>query len=301
MKHVRCPLCRADNTELKFPATEFEQVVGTNVQFRCTSPTLAQHGLIVRCLECGMIYASPQLEVGDLIHAYREVQDPEYLQQRRSREILFTGLLSEVQRFIEPPGRLLDIGCYTGIFLETAAEAGWNVEGIEPSDWASGIARQAGPWVVQNCSLQDADLVSGTYDVISMWDVIEHLPLPCEALDRCAQALRPGGILALSTHFLDSLVARLMGTRYPFLMDMHPVHFTRRTMRLALANAGFEVLSVNWHWRTVMLDYLLERLSLVIPFSSPVFRLLLRLPTVRDRSVTVGGVGLFNVFARRRG
>jgi len=246
-----------------------------------------------------MVYANPQFEAGDLLNAYREVEDPDYLQQRRGRELLFTRLLGALQRFNEPPGRLLDIGCYTGVFLETAAGAGWQVEGIEPSWWAAEIARRAGPWEVQNCSLQEADLVSGTLDVISMWDVIEHLPLPCEALDSCARVLRPGGVLAISTHLLDSLVPRLMGARYPFLMDMHPVHFTHRTIKLALANAGFEVLSIEGHRRAVMLDYLMERLSHVVPFSGPMLRLLLRIPTIWDRSVTVRGVGLFNIFARR--
>jgi len=299
MKRVCCPLCGVDNSVEQYSSTRSEPDIDANTVYRCTSPALAKHGPIERCLDCGMVYANPQPEDTDFMTAYRDVEDPDYLEQSRGRELTYARVLVELDRFVKPPGKLLDIGCYTGVFLKIAAETGWNVEGIEPSEWAACITRRAGPWTVHNCALQEAKLTPASFDIISLWDVIEHLPRPCDALRSCAEILRPGGILALGTHLLDSLAPRLMGTKYPFLMDMHPVHFTHQTISRALVQAGFEVLAITPHRRIVMLAYLLERLGHVVPFSGPLLRLLLRIPKLDDQAVTVRGVGLFNVYARK--
>lgn len=299
-RHVRCPLCRADAPRLLFPAHRGRAEAGGKLSCCCTSTGLASHGPIVACRECGMVYGDPQPIPSELLQAYRDVTDPTYLRQRRGRELTFARQLGLLHSHAQPPGFLVDVGCYTGVFLELAARAGWRVAGLELSEWAADIAAALQVGEVHRCSLTDFRLPQASADVVTAWDVIEHLTDPTGDLAHVAELLRPGGVLALSTHLIDSAAARLLGTRYPFLMDMHPVHFSGATLRRLLAEADFEILTVRAHRRTIMADYLLERVWSLLPIFRPLFRPLSKRAWVRRLPFTVLGVGLVDVIARRR-
>jgi hypothetical protein len=134
-----------------------------------------------------------------------------------------------------------------------------------------------------------------------MWDVIEHMSDPLAVCGRVHQLLRPGGILACSTHLVDSTAARLLGTRYPFFMDMHVVHFSRATLGELLRRSGFELTRLGSHRRILALGYLLDKLAHLIPvapMAAPIGWLASR-PRVARRFVPIGGLGLVNAFARR--
>lgn len=298
LRPVPCPLCGANDPQIRFPArgAGAEELAGDLLA--CTSSGLACHGDVVRCRRCGMVYANPQPDPDELLALYAEVQDPTYVTQREGRVRTFLWLLDRLHRFVERPGALVDVGCYTGIFMELAAERGWQVSGIEPSRWAAAIARDTGVGPVHCGAVDEAPVAANSLDLVTMWDVIEHLADPAGMVEWCASVLRPGGLLALTTHMIDSPAARLMGTRYPFLMSMHLVHFSRATIRRLLADRGFEVLAIEGHRRTVMLDYLLDRIWSLAPALAALLRPLARIGVVRRTPVHVRGLGLVNVFAR---
>lgn len=292
--HVVCPLCGADDAEQRYRATGHGGGAGA---YRCTSPGLGRHGPIVRCRRCGQVYTDPQPAPADLLAAYREVEDPSYLAQRVGREHTFRMLLGELHEIVSPPGRLLDVGCYTGVFAAAAAAAGWQVTGLELSRWAAAVARRDTGLAIHECTLDELPVAPGSLDVVTLWDVIEHLSAPRASLGRVAALLRPGGVLGLSTHFLDTAAARLLGSRYPFLMDMHLSHFTVATLMRMLEASGFEVVGVRRYRRHVTLGYLFDRIS---NLNLPLARLARRLAAVGGgRLVAVRGVGLRNVWARR--
>ena len=99
-------------------------------------------------------------------------------------------------RASRPAGRLLDVGCHVGTFIELAERAGFEVAGVEPSRWAAkrAEARVRGP--VHVGVVEDAPLPEGAYDVVTMWDVIEHLPDPASHAAR--RALRAAARAASS-------------------------------------------------------------------------------------------------------
>lgn len=295
LESVRCPLCGADDKRTLYPATRgFDPDAHC---FSCTSPQLGNHGGIVRCRRCSMVFADPQPDHQALLEAYRSVEDPQYLEETAGRTATFTRSLTGISEFLNPPGRLLDVGCYTGEFLRQALSAGWAVTGIELSRWAAGHARK---WAsVFECELTDLPLSGGPFDVISMWDVVEHVRTPTDLLTGAHRLLRPGGLLALSTHMLDSLPARLLGRRYPFLMGMHLCHFTRRTLRRLLDESGFQVMSIRAHVRFVRLHYFLDRAGHALGWPRP-FEMLGRARWTNHRLIRVSWLGLVNVFAARR-
>ena len=268
---------------------------------RCTSHDLGRHGDIVRCSNCGMLFNHPLPNPESLHEVYREVRDPSYLRETGAREETYRRTLRQLHEYAEPSGSLLDVGCYTGVFLAMAKTAGWDTQGLELSSWAAEIARRQEIGEIHETPLEDFPVEPGSFRVVTMWDVVEHLPNPAEVFRSVHRCLQPGGVVGFSTHMTDSPAARVMGTRYPFFMEMHVVHFSRPTLRRLLAQEGFEILAFRRHLRILRVSYLLEKIRYSTPTRAArsVLEWLGSLPITSERTIAIGGTGLVNVFARK--
>ncbi|MEJ2748245.1 MAG: class I SAM-dependent methyltransferase [Anaerolineae bacterium] len=284
---------------MRFPATMNGKRLDVSA-FRCTSPGYGSHAQIVECRHCGFVYANPRWSNEMLLDAYTAVEDTTYLQEREGRELTFRKHLQALEKRTGPAnGRsLLDIGAYIGVFVETAAAAGWDACGVEPSDWAAAKAQEQGLNVIQGT--QDAPEITGQqFDVITMWDVIEHVDDPLAELTKAFQRLKPGGWLAVHTMDVDSLTARFMGQRWPWLMDMHLFYFSQRTMAQMLEKIGYNVVWSGPQGRYLRLGYLASR---VAAWSKPLGRLITGLVNrlnLREVPVPVNFGDLFTVYAQR--
>ncbi len=268
MERVVCNLCGSSDTALRFPDTRTPDLNGTGWEaFRCTHPGYGIHPPIVACANCGLVYTNPRPRREAIRHNYEVVVDPLYLQEREAREITFRRHLRSLERFSGPGGgrRLLDVGAYIGVFVEEAAAAGWEAWGLEPSFWAVDYARQRGLNMIQG-TLEAADFPTASFDALTMWDVIEHLGDPVGELRHVYRILKPGGWVAVHTMDIASPFARLMGARWPWLMEMHVYYFTRQTLARALEKAGLRVVAVRPQGRFLRLRYLTTRLR---PYSPP--------------------------------
>ena len=140
-------------------------------------------------------------------------------------------------------GRVLDIGCGTGEFLAwlLSLAPDWSVEGIDISETACELAREEG----LRCSvgtLFDQDFADGSFDLVTMWNVLEHLHDPRAVLSEVARILTPGGHLALVVPTMSSAQARRFGGRWWVLqLPQHLVFFDHATLREHLEAVGFEV------------------------------------------------------------
>jgi 2-polyprenyl-3-methyl-5-hydroxy-6-metoxy-1,4-benzoquinol methylase len=151
-----------------------------------------------------------------------------------------------VTRFPEmKPGRMLEIGCAGGGFLQQMATRGWDVEGLEVSERVAASARSLG-FRVRTSSLESAEAPERPFDLIVAWMVIEHLHQPRQALQKIARWLRPGGWLALSVPNAGSLESRIFGDAwYSLDVPRHLFHFTPRTLRLLLAASGWSLRKIH--------------------------------------------------------
>jgi SAM-dependent methyltransferase len=300
--YVDCPLCGANDYRLRYPATaSFTDEMNPN-KGHCTNLDLSRHGDIVQCRQCSMVYNNPQPEPAELLNIYKNVKDPLYLEEVQARECTFKRSLDQVHRFTKPPGKILDVGCFTGTFMKVAAAEGWEVEGVELSSWAAGIARKAGIGTIYEHPLEQLSLPKNRFDVITLWDVIEHVVQPVDMLKAAGSLLKPGGILAFSTHMVDSMAARLLGKRYPFFMELHLVHFSRSTAVRMLNEQGYELLDIKSHHRIVRIGYFLEELSWRV--KNPNIRSFIkRISTgnrLAERFIRIGLLGMVNVFSRKK-
>jgi 2-polyprenyl-3-methyl-5-hydroxy-6-metoxy-1,4-benzoquinol methylase len=210
------------------------------------------------CESCQLGFSIPP-DSADLLELYEGVNDPSYMTELENRQRHAESVLRTIERW-HRPGKLLEIGSQVGILLQVAGQRGWQARGIEPSKWAVEIGRERFGVNLESGSLETAEFESGSIDCIVMVDVLEHLLDPLAALKRCHPWLAPGGILALSTVNMDTIVAKVLGTRWPGFMDMHLSYFTTRSLREFLRRSSFEWVSDRPDSRSFSLGYLGGRL-----------------------------------------
>lgn len=290
-----CPLCGATDIGLLYPST-LAKKRESGSQYHCTSHGLGIHPDIWRCRTCSMVFNEAAPESSDVAGEYAEVEDPEYLAQRESRRLTFDRELDAIEA-VQSKGELLDVGCYTGFFLECARDRGWRVRGVEPSRWAARHAVEELGLDVFNGTIEQFE-TDHTFDVITMWDVLEHVPNPVEVLARLRRLQRPDGLLVFATHNLDTAVARVLGRHFPLFMEMHTVHFNNRTLHMLLDKAGYRLDRKHNQRRAVRLGYLLSRLRRFGDRPERLANALVRRLSLEDRILWTGLVGVETYFAR---
>lgn len=204
-----CPLCGGSDCVLLHPSTL--PAGDLSNAYSCTSDSYGIHGDIVGCRACGLMYLARDVEEAVLLEAVGDVQDPVYLKEEEGRRATFARQLRRVERYAGWRGRLLEGGAYTGVFLDVARSAGWEVAGIEPSSWAVDVCRAQKDIELVHGRFVRGHFPPGSFDAVVMWDVIEHFHDPLGAVATAREYLRAGGLLALSTMDVASLVSRFMG------------------------------------------------------------------------------------------
>jgi len=228
---TRCPVCDAPTSGAVPVFTADRSYEGKPFPSR-----------VVRC-RCGHSFLNPspdreelQLFYDDDYHAFATSADEAARieswveQQRRGDRFIHVPII--------PGGRFLDVGCATGARVAAMARLGMEAEGIEPSRYAAAKAREAGLKVT--CGLlHDAAFPDASFDVISMFHVLEHTPDPVEVLRECRRILKTDGELVIGVPNFDSLVFTLVGKTWVGLqLPTHVQHFSPNSLRVAAERAG---------------------------------------------------------------
>ncbi|MEN9614148.1 MAG: hypothetical protein RLZZ347_455 [Candidatus Parcubacteria bacterium] len=185
----------------------------------------------------------------------------DYDQDKEPMRPVFKQYLALIsQKLGQSGGALLDVGAATGFFVRMAREAGFDARGVEISDYAAGVGRSRG-LDIKTGVLSEYPL-GKIFDVLTLWDVLEHFPEPKKEIARAHALLKTGGILAINTPDSGSLYARVLGRKWHLLVPPeHINYFTRKSARLLLEKQGFEVLMVTTIGKTFTLEYILHILS----------------------------------------
>jgi 2-polyprenyl-3-methyl-5-hydroxy-6-metoxy-1,4-benzoquinol methylase len=268
----RCPVCRGGRFEIAFEQSPYR---------------------VMRCVECRTAVVSPRHADPASIYAngsYWRSASPRTLgyQDYRAAEALylktFRRRLAFALRGGPRGGRALDVGCAAGFCMQALRERGFDPYGLEVSETIASHARERfGFDTVHIGTLEDAPFPDGTFDVVTMWDVIEHVPEPRSLLFRARQLLRPGGLLVVETQNIDSAFARMLGSRWHHYKHLeHIYHFTPGSVLRLLRSAGFAVqtLTPRHGGKYVSLDFIAERAGRVHPVLSAALRPLGRLDSI---------------------
>jgi len=299
---VACDLCGGDDAALVYPARLLPTDNSSTVhRYRCTSSLYGRHYPIVRCRQCGLTYANPRPNEEEVLKAYQEVVDPLYLREEMGRLLTFQRHLGAVEDVIGPSqgeGRLLDVGCYIGLFLQAAHERGWEAWGVEPSRWAVEEGRRRGLTILEG-ALREILLDAESFDVVTLWDVAEHLLHPRATFAEIWRILKPGGWIVIQTLNIESWPARLLGPYWPWLMEMHLYYFSPRILARLLERVGFTAVKRARLGRYRRLGYLATRLEGLSPSLARSVEWTLQRLRLAQLPIPIDTPDLFTLFAHK--
>jgi SAM-dependent methyltransferase len=200
------------------------------------------------------------LRADAVLEGYAAGTDEQFVSQARGREMTFGKSLDVIERiWSRRPGRLLDIGTGGGSFPFMAAKRGWKAEGCEPNRWLCEWALKNYGLPIRPGTVFDQNYAASSYDVVTMWDVLEHTPDPKTEIRETHRLLKEDGLLVVNYPDIGSWIARAMGRSWVFLLDVHLYYFTRATIRKLLEDVGFEIVNVRPHYQRLALGYVLHR------------------------------------------
>jgi 2-polyprenyl-3-methyl-5-hydroxy-6-metoxy-1,4-benzoquinol methylase len=223
-----------------------------------TTDVFTDYGRIARCRRCGLVYRNPREADTTVLAAYSAMENTDYLSEHECRGMNALISLKALKRHVAG-GRLLEVGCATGLFLN-AARLDFDVHGVEPSAWAARIARDRFGLEVHEGPLETFPAVPSPFDAVAQIDVIEHVVDPRATLALSASLLRPGGIVYLVTPDIASLSARALGSRWWGLRPAHLTYFSPDTLGRLLDETGFSVRQVRSYGRIFTYGYWLSRI-----------------------------------------
>lgn len=226
--HRDCPACDSKNANLVFVKHGF------------------QHYL---CADCGMIYVSPMLADEELdkvytdSHIYRsvlKVMDTD-LQKKFDKPKFIEGI-RKLTKYNRGVGKILDVGCMMGNFIEIAQNAGWIATGIELTKAALEKCREKGLNVIDQ-KLSRSLFPPNTFDAITFWDVLEHIANPGDTLETANFIMKSGGVLLILVPNKDSLAARVLQEKCNMFNGCQHINiFSYGSLKLLLEKKGFTIL-----------------------------------------------------------
>jgi SAM-dependent methyltransferase len=277
---IPCDLCHSEQHEVLFSNRDWQ------------IPGLGEFAH-VRCLNCGLVYLNPRPDKASITQFYPAdylpfrpaIEDEAFFLMRWMRRRKLVARRKLVQQYSGlRRGRLLDVGCATGLFLHEMELAGWQVKGVEISPHAVAYARDRFGLDVHQGMLEDAPFETGSFDAITFWDVLEHTFSPRRTLEQANCLLRQGGLVAINIPNWDSPDREWFGPHWiGYDPPRHLYVFPHPSLETLLDQTGFEILA----WRCfmpayfAMIESLYRALQVTRPrLARPVYRLL-NVPGVR--------------------
>jgi 2-polyprenyl-3-methyl-5-hydroxy-6-metoxy-1,4-benzoquinol methylase len=262
LESVPCNICGSVESHILQPAQyDVEALQDTDFTrtFSSSSDERLRHQLLA-CTRCGLQYVSPRLRSEAVLGGYTDGSDEQFVSQARGREITFGKSLDEIESiWNRERGRLLDIGTGGGSFPYMAAARGWQAEGCEPNRWLCEWALQNYKLPIRPGTVFEQHYPAKSFDVVTLWDVLEHTPDPKAEVQEMHRLLKDEGLVVINYPDIGSWIARAMGRSWVFLLDVHLYYFTRATIRRLLEDTGFDVIRIRPHFQRLSLGYILRR------------------------------------------
>ena len=227
----------------------------SGVSIKCTVCKAAKSIVVLRrdsfslhrCLKCSTVFMGRYSDsfVPELYAYYDKYSN---LGKEEAFDPITSARCQDLLRWFSRFGigrEVLDVGCGLGQFVEVANRSGWIAEGLELSREAVDFARHQG-LAVRELDFLSAAIKPNSYDVVTLFEVIEHVPNPAAFLHRAGEVVRPGGLVYLTTPNFASLDRFLLGRNWEIIHREHLTYFTPRTLRALVKKTNrFEILHLE--------------------------------------------------------
>jgi len=249
-------------------------VAGTTEDFKA-SAFKCNGEQLWKCGDCGLVYMDPQPESKEVIDGYANAVDEEYVSQMSYRIKTFEKCMDKVEKITGlKEGTILDVGAAAGAFVKVAKDRGWKAEGIEPCGY---LVR----WAIEKLGLHSMftgtleDVGAGKhYDVVTLWDVIEHLSDPNNAVYLIKNLVKDDGYVVMNIPDISTIIPMTMGRRWPFYASCHLYYYTPKTLDYLMNKHGFKRVYSGMHWQELSLGYLAYRFE---QFNPSISRLMVKI------------------------
>ena len=242
METIFCSLCGVDDAEHVLTLRDF--AFDEPGEFPLT-----------RCRRCGLMYLNPRPSPAQMERYYpatylpykSAIEDERWPLMRWARRRNIRRYRHVIEQFSpRVPGRVLDIGCSTGIFLAEMRDAGWETYGVDPSPTAVTYAQRRLGLEIFEGRLLDANLTAGQFTAATLWDVLEHTFNPLETLRAVHRLLEADGIVVIAVPNYESWDRLIFGQYWiGYDAPRHLYVFPRDVLCNMLACAGFEVVCMR--------------------------------------------------------
>jgi SAM-dependent methyltransferase len=268
---ISCPICDSDQTKVRYEP--WNDIQDPAKLYGAASGVPGPQRL-VECLVCGIIYENPRFPDDVILQGYMSADDAGHDSQYSMRVESFYRSLKSLRHNLPQKGaKVLDIGTAGGAFLDAAQRFGYNAVGLEPSSFLVGQGKKRGLNIEQG-TIDNHTFEPESFDMVCLWDVIEHLTNPKAALLTIRNLTKPTGILLINYPDIGTWQAKIAGRRYWWILSVHLHHFNRVTIKKICDRTGFEVVHFQRYWQTLQFGYLEE---MAIHYKIPLSRLLKRL------------------------
>ena len=224
---------------------------------------------LAMCELCGHIQTNPRLDMDEVLKGYAAAIDPDHVKQDKHREKTFVRAISRVDSLSmlrnSKNTRVLDIGCASGAFLNSVSrEFGWKGVGLDPSKWMCDFGKHSYGLDLRP-NYFSADLFNAnSFDLVTLWDVIEHISEPNQVLRDIALVLKDDGLLIVNVPNSHSIASRILGRRWPFILAVHIHYFTPTSIMKILDKHGFTVVESRPYFQSLGFGYLLKRVFSIL-------------------------------------
>ncbi len=215
---------------------------------------------ILRCNNCKLTYTRDVANYDGRIREDSEKFVKEYLKEESLYKKYFDTIIQLIQQY-KTPQSLLDVGCGVGIFLQNVKKIGWNAIGVDMSKTAVEYARSCG-LDVRLGKIEELNFNPGSFDVITLFQTIEHIEDPLKTLKKIYSLLRKEGILMITTPSEESLMARILGKFWFGYRNIeHLFFFNKQSLATMQEKVGFRKVTIrSENGRTLSVPWVLTRI-----------------------------------------
>lgn len=235
--YTNCPLCNSNERKMVY-CEKYER--------------------LNKCVKCSLLYTNPRLkkkninDLYDFTYFNNTISHcfgySDYLADEKKIRKTFIRRIEVIGNYFPDKGTLLDLGCAAGFFVDEAKKRGWSAEGVELSSFMANYAKDKFSLNVTNVDIEKYKFVKNRYDLITMWDTIEHLTDPLNLFKKINLSLKKKGMIVFSTPDVGSFPARITGNSWIGfkLSDEHLTYFSKNTIKTLCDLTGFEI--IKWHY-----------------------------------------------------
>lgn len=255
MKIRRCNLCGSDNNKLLYNS-------------------------YVRCNKCGFVFTDGILNKQKSLYdeKYFHIEDfkdkakvgyRSYEKDRAHHKYYFGKKLDLIKKYLPASwrGKILDVGCALGFFMERALEFGYDPYGIDVSKYAVSYASKKFPKKVFCGDLKKAKFQSNFFDGVTLFQTIEHLDNPLETVKEAGRILKRRGYLVIATPNHNCIVQKVLGKHwFEYKPAEHLGLFDAKTIKYLLDKSGFSLIEIKEDIFYYPVNYILERIAYYSPF-----------------------------------